>query len=288
MELTLSHLTKVYTTGIRALDDLSVTLTTGVHGILGPNGAGKSTLMQILTYNLNATEGDVLWNGKSIWKDRQSYCTNLGYMPQQQAMYPTFTAKEYLQYMGRLKQINPVDLSRAINQSLEQVGLQDVAYKRIATFSGGMKQRLLLAQAILAKPSILILDEPTAGLDPHQRIAIRNIISQMAADTVILLATHVVSDVEIIARDILLLDHGRLLHFDAPGRLCQQLHGKVYEVVLEDSFIDPQWRVSSMRQRMDGKMVVRILTDTPPVGYEGHLVEPSLEDVFLQKVGTPV
>lgn len=285
MELKISHLSKTYGTGVRALEDLTVTLTPGIHGILGPNGAGKSTMMQILTCNLKPTSGDVFWNGRSILTDRADYCASLGYMPQQQAMYPSFTPVQYLSYMADLRNMDMRTVSDVIKDVLTRVGLLDVANRKISTFSGGMKQRLLLAQAVLSRPKVLILDEPTAGLDPYQRIAIRNIISELSANCIVLLATHVVSDIEVIAKDILLLSHGKLLHFDTPGRLCESIQGKVHEVELPELHIPENWTISSVRQQMDGKLAVRVLADRPPAGYASRAVEPNLEDVFLYEVG---
>lgn len=285
MELKIEHLSKIYSTGVRALDDLTVTLTPGIHGILGPNGAGKSTLMQILTCNLSPSSGDILWNGNSILADRRDYCASLGYMPQQQAMYPSFTPVQYLSYMAELRNMPKRTVPDAIRDVLDRVGLLDVANRKISTFSGGMKQRLLLAQAVLSRPKILILDEPTAGLDPYQRIAIRNIISELSTNCIVLLATHVVSDVEVIARDILLLNKGELLHFDRPGALCASIQGRVHEVVLPDQRIPEGWIISSVRQQMDGRLAVRVLADTPPQGFASRPVEPTLEDLFLHEVG---
>lgn len=285
MDLTISHLTKKYKTGTKALDDITATLSTGVHGILGPNGAGKTTMMQILTCNLKLTCGDILWNGESILHNRDAYCAALGYMPQQQAMYPSFTAEEYLRYMATLRNVDKRNIASVIQETLLLVNLLDVANKKIATFSGGMKQRLLLAQAVLTHPQVLILDEPTAGLDPYQRISIRNIISELSANCIVLLATHVVPDIEVIAKDIMLLQHGKLKKFDSPGNLCESIKDKVFEVELPDQKIPKEWRVSNVRQQMDGKFIVRILADSAPAGYLVDAVEPTLEDVYLYEVG---
>lgn len=285
MMLSVLHLSKTYSTGVKALNDLTVTLTPGIHGILGPNGAGKSTLMQILTCNLSPSSGDILWNGSSILADRRAYCASLGYMPQQQAMYPSFTPVQYLSYMAQLRNMEKRTVPDAIREVLSRVGLLEVANRKISTFSGGMKQRLLLAQAVLNRPKVLILDEPTAGLDPYQRIAIRNIISELSANCIVLLATHVVSDIEVIARDILLLNKGKLLHFDTPGVLCASIQGKVHEVELPGQHIPEEWTISSVRQQMDGKLAVRVLADTPPQGFVSRPVEPTLEDLFLHEVG---
>ena len=285
MELTIRELTKRYESGTKALDQLSITFTQGVHGILGPNGAGKSTLLQILTCNLKPTSGDILWNGKSIYEDKDGYCSCLGYMPQQQAMYPSFTPNEYLSYFASLRGMDKNLAVNRIREVLELVNLITVSDKKISTFSGGMKQRLLLAQAILGQPRILLLDEPTAGLDPHQRIALRNIIAELSASCIVLLATHIVSDIEVIAKDILLLKQGKLLHHDTPEKICKSLKGKVHEIELNSAVPPAGLSVSGLRQRIDGQYVARILTDIPPKNYAAHPVEPSLEDVFLYELG---
>ena len=285
MELTISNLSKTYKNGVKALDNLSLTLGPGVHGILGPNGAGKSTLMQILTCNLAPSGGSVLWNGNPIQEAQSEYCAVLGYMPQQQALYPSFTPDDYLNYIAALWCMDKKQTTRAVSEVLRRVELSDVANRKIATLSGGMRQRLLLAQAIIHDPKVLILDEPTAGLDPYQRIQIKNIISEISANCIVILATHVVSDIEVIANNVLLMKQGRIIRQDAPSRLCSSIHGKVHEVELSERSIPQEWKVSQFRQLMDGKLVVRILSDTPPSGYNSYLVEPTLEDVFLYEVG---
>lgn len=285
MELSIRQLSKTYSSGTKALDQLSISFTPGVHGILGPNGAGKSTLLQILTCNLKPTSGDVLWNGKSIYEDKDGYCSCLGYMPQQQAMYPSFTPNEYLSYFASLRGMDKKLAVNRIREVLDLVDLIPVSDKKISTFSGGMKQRLLLAQAIIGQPRILLLDEPTAGLDPHQRIALRNIIAELSASCIVLLATHIVSDIEVVAKDILLLKQGKLQHYDTPDRICKSLKGKVYEIESNSAVPPAGFSVSGLRQRIDGQYVARILTDSPPKNYVAHPVEPSLEDVFLYEMG---
>ena len=285
MELAISSLEKTYKNGVRALDNLSLTLGPGVHGILGPNGAGKSTLMQILTCNLEPSSGMVLWNGMPIKKEQSAYCAVLGYMPQQQALYPSFTPVDYLNYVAALWCMNKKHTSKAVEEVLRRVELTDVANRKIAALSGGMRQRLLLAQAIIHNPKVLILDEPTAGLDPYQRNKIKNIIAELSADCIILLATHVVSDIEVIANDVILLKEGKVIKHGTPSNLCQSIHGKVYEVVLPTRSIPPDWKVSQIKQQMNGIKVVRVLSDYPPAGYDSHCVEPTLEDVFLYEVG---
>lgn len=281
MCLEIQNLTKIYQGKVKALDHVSFCLNRGIHGILGANGAGKSTLMQIITCNLEPTSGEVLWKGSSVFKNPEAYCSVLGYMPQQQAMYPTFTPAEYLGYMAELRKAG----KERIHEILEYVGLSDVAGRKISALSGGMKQRLLLAQAVLGKPEVLILDEPTAGLDPYQRVAMRNLIASLASECVVLLATHVVQDLEIIAQDVLMLDRGKLACFDSVEHLYKSMNGKVYEVRIPDCNVPVGWKVSNMRQSVHGEIIVRVVSDFPPCGYSCTPVMPTLEDVFLYQVG---
>lgn len=205
-KLEIKGITKVYKKGaVKALDNFSVTLTPGVYGLLGPNGAGKSTLMNIITDNLNADGGEVVYDGENIKKLGKDYRAVLGYMPQQQGLYDDFTLNRFLWYMAALKGLKKKEAKEKITQLLETVNLTDAAHKKLGSFSGGMKQRALIAQALLNNPEILILDEPTAGLDPKERIRIRNFISEIAEDKIVLISTHVVSDIEFIAKEIILL-----------------------------------------------------------------------------------
>ena len=230
MNLTISALVKNY--GIKqALKGIDAELTEGVYGFLGPNGAGKSTFMNILTGNLKATSGQILYNGEDITKLGREFRSILGYMPQQQTLYPNFTAVDFLSYIAALRDMTKADAKRRIPQVLEEVGLSDVACDKIRSFSGGMKQRLLIAQAVLAEPEVLVLDEPTAGLDPKQRIAIRNLISRLAAGKIVIIATHVVTDVESVANRILLIREGELIADSAREELTASLAGKVWEPV---------------------------------------------------------
>ena len=284
MELTFDGLVKNYDT-VKALKGVSFTLTPGVNGLLGPNGAGKSTMMNILSGNLSQTAGRITFDGEDIRNMGKAFRKRLGYMPQQQALYPGFTAVQFLGYMATLRGMGKAEATDAVHRVLRQVELEDVAARKIKTFSGGMKQRLLIAQAILADPDVLVLDEPTAGLDPKQRIAIRNLIASLAERKIVIVSTHVVSDIAGIAKEILLLKQGELISQLPPAELIQQIDGTVWEVSVSKEDL-PSWqsryRISSMAY--DGSTYcLRLLSDAAVPG--GHRVKPNLEDVYLSYFG---
>ena len=240
MELHLDHVTKKYGKKI-ALDGFSYTFRPGIYGILGANGAGKSTMMNLITDNLRRDGGTITFDGIEIRKLRADYRRVLGYMTQQQGLYDGMTAESFLVYMARLKEISRKQLSTEIDRVLEMTNLLDVRHKKIGSFSGGMKQRVLLAQALLGNPKLLILDEPTAGLDPRERARLRDHIYRLAQDRIVLLATHIVSDIEAIADDILLIKHGQLLRSGTAESLIASLPGFLTPVLhsfsLEDVYL---------------------------------------------------
>lgn len=282
--LEINNICKTYKKGsIKALDDFSVTLTSGVYGLLGPNGAGKSTLMNIITDNLNSDSGEVLYDGKDIKKLGKDYRSVLGYMPQQQGLYDDFTLNRFLWYMAALKGLKKKEAKEKITELLETVNLTDSAHKKLGGFSGGMKQRALIAQALLNDPEILILDEPTAGLDPKERIRIRNFISEIAEDKIVLISTHVVSDIEFIAKEIVLLKSGQLVSHDTCNNLTKEIEDKVFEVEIEKDdlkYFQETYRVSNLYHN-DAKIIVRLVTDNPPKKYILKAVKPTLEDLYL-------
>lgn len=284
MELALNCISKTYKKGsVKALDNFSVTLTPGVYGLLGPNGAGKSTLMNIITDNLNADGGEVVYGGENIKKLGKDYRAVLGYMPQQQGLYDDFTLNRFLWYMAALKGLKKKEAKEKITQLLETVNLTDAAHKKLGSFSGGMKQRALIAQALLNNPEILILDEPTAGLDPKERIRIRNFISEIAEDKIVLISTHVVSDIEFIAKEIILLKKGQLVSHDTCTNLTKEIENKVFEVEInkeELKYFQDNYRVSNLYHN-DEKIIVRLVTDIPPENYEIQSVKATLEDLYL-------
>ncbi len=228
--LEVSDLTKQYRTKslfrkskeVEALRSVSFVLTPGLYGLLGPNGAGKSTLINIITGGINQSDGKVRYNNKTTRKLNADFRRILGYMPQQQSLYESFTGREFLAYMCALKEINLARAQQEVQQAAKRVNLESELDKRLSAYSGGMKQRLLAANALLGSPELLVLDEPTAGLDPKERVRMRNLMAELAKTTIVLLATHVVSDVETVADSILLLREGELVDMDSPNNLVEK------------------------------------------------------------------
>lgn len=219
--LCLHNIAKKYKDKI-ALEHVSLELDNGIYGLLGPNGAGKSTLMNIITGNIKPSDGQVLWDRHDIKILGSKYRSIIGYAPQQQGLYDTFTGKRFLSYMATLKGIPKKDVSREIDRVLEYVNMTEAADRAIGTYSGGMKQRILIAQAVLGNPKLIVLDEPTVGLDPKERVRIRERISELAGDKVILVSTHVVSDIEPIAGEVILIKSGSIIDKDTVGNLCSK------------------------------------------------------------------
>ena len=285
MELQTDSVTKLYDKGkVKALDGFTMKFTPGIYGLLGPNGAGKSTFMNILTANLNADSGQVLWNGDDILKVGKAYRSVLGYMPQQQNLYDDFTGDEFLWYMAALKGLKKKEAAARIEEMIKAVNLENARYRKLRGYSGGMKQRILIAQAMLNDPDLLIMDEPTAGLDPNERIRITNFISQMAQGKIVIFATHVISDIEFIADQIILLNHGRLIKTGSPEELQETIRGKVYEGTVDKAEIERLRASGTLISNMHyvgSRVKVRIITDETDMSDKWISVDPELSDVYL-------
>ncbi len=282
MELKTCGLTKQFGSKT-AVKDLNITLTNGVYGLLGANGAGKTTLMRLLC-NLQApTSGQIFLGGKNIAGLGERYRALLGYLPQHFGYYPDFSALDFLFYVSALKGLEEKAVRKKSKELLEAVGLSREAKQKIKTFSGGMKQRLGIAQAMLNDPHILILDEPTAGLDPKERVRFRNLISAFSKDRIVILSTHIVSDVEFVAEDIIMMKAGQVLHFGNPQKIVSEIDGKVWECTVPTDSAEKYaaaYNTSNLRHTGENRTVLRIIADCPPMK-NAVRVQPTLEDLYL-------
>jgi ABC-2 type transport system ATP-binding protein len=281
--LQLDHITKRFSSGVVAVHDLSLSLGTGVVGLLGPNGAGKTTLIQMIATVTKPTEGTLRLDDTDIVKNPEFMRERLGFLPQDFDVYDNLTAFEFLHYMAALKGIRS---KSRVMEMLEAVNLHTVAHRIAASFSGGMKQRLGIAQALISKPNVLIVDEPTAGLDPEERIRLRNILSDIGSGTLVILSTHIVSDIEAIATHIAIMAHGNLLSYSTPEELLRTAEGSVWNgVVSSEEFevLRSRMKISNAVRKPDGVHVSAIAAAQPFDG--GVLAEPTLEDAFLYTLG---
>lgn len=288
MIIELKNLSKSYGNK-QALKNISLELTPGIYGLLGPNGAGKSTMMNIITGNLKQTDGDILFNGTDIGSSGKGFRRRIGYCPQQQTLYPGFTAEQFLFYMASLHGMNKKKARERIDWALKIFSLYDIKDKRIKSLSGGMKQRLLLAQSVLHDPDILILDEPTAGLDPRQRIAVRNIIGEIALHKIVLISTHVVQDVEFIAKEIIFLSGGDIICKGTANELTNSIGNKVWEIVAAEEALPEIMKIGTVCgiAKEGDNVAVRILSEKQLDGFCTP-ARPNLEDVYLYYFGTAV
>lgn len=285
MELQMVNLTR-YFGDFKAVDDMNISITNGVYGLLGINGAGKTTLMRMICTLLTPTSGQILCDGKDIFKMEGEYRNLIGYLPQEFGFYPEFSVKDYLLYIANLKGIRPVVAKKRVKELIKQVGLEAAENKKMKKLSGGMKRRVGIAQAILNYPKILILDEPTAGLDPTERVRFRNLISELAEERIVILSTHIVSDVEYIANEILLMKDGRLMKRGSLNDVLESMPEKVWSIVTshaEAAKFMKQYKVSNMKTDRDG-VELRIISAQTPCAY-AEMVQPNLEDVFLYYYG---
>ena len=281
MELTLQNITKKYER-VLVLNDISLTLKPGIYGLLGANGAGKTTLFRIICRLMEPTHGSIKFNGKNVNQQAEAYRTNLGFLPQDFSYYPDFTGMRFMLYIAALKGLNNTVAKKRSLELLKQVGLEEMKHIKIRKYSGGMKQRLGIAQAMLNNPQILILDEPTVGLDPKERVKFRKLISSFANNKIVILSTHIVADVEYIADEIIVLKKGMILNKGTTDILLKEIQNHVWECfvnmdqinLFEDKFI------VSNRKYTENGAVLRIVSTNQPA-LNAKKVEPSLEDLYL-------
>lgn len=285
MKLSFEHISKLYG-NTAALQQIDLTLRSGVYGLLGPNGAGKTTLMRILTDLLAPSTGRVLLDGQDIAVMGAAFRKKLGYLPQDFGVYPNFTAEQFLLYIARLKGLSKFEAKRQTDDLLHMVGLEDKKQKKLKGFSGGQRQRVGIAQALLGDPEILVLDEPTAGLDPEERIRFRGIISDLSQQKLVLLSTHIVSDLEAVANEIILLRKGVVLGMQKPASLLEQLNRQVWLVTVpaaDEAALTKQYTCSNV-MHTDGKSVIRLLSKSAPRP-DAVPTAPNMEDMYLYYFG---
>ena len=289
MRLVVENLSKEYRGGgqvVQALSKVQLALGPGVLGLLGPNGAGKSTLMRILATITQPSSGRVLWNDVEVAHHPDPLRTVLGYLPQDFGVYPNLNALEFLEYLAAVKGIQTAAARKRIGELLELVNLTEAAKRPLGGYSGGMRQRIGIAQALLNDPQLLIVDEPTAGLDPEERVRFRNLLSELSGERIVILSTHIVSDVEAVASSIAILAHGHLIAHDVPEALLGSVAGKVWQVVVPSSelyALRQKHLVSSTAHRSDG-VHARVVADAAPENAARPL-DPVLEDAYLSAVG---
>ncbi|WP_028552474.1 ABC transporter ATP-binding protein [Paenibacillus sp. UNC451MF] len=287
MELILDNVGKSYGGSSWAVKQISLHIKPGVTGLLGPNGAGKSSLMRILATITKPSEGNVLWNGVSTAVKPDRVRAVLGYLPQDFGLYPNLSAVEFLQYMASLKGMTGRIARRRIEELIELVNLTDAGNRRLSSYSGGMKQRVGIAQALLNDPELLIVDEPTVGLDPEERVRFRNLLSDLSGERIVIFSTHIVSDIEAAAASIAIMHHGSLLAHSAPETMLERMQGKVWETTIPDSELQEakrNWLISGMIRRSDG-FQVRVVSDSFPCP-GARSAAPTLEDAYLSLISS--
>lgn len=281
--LTLNNVSKRFGK-FTAVEDISLDMDNGLYALLAPNGAGKTTIIKMITTLLNPTEGEILYDGVNIKTMGAGYRELLGYLPQDFGYYKNNTPKQYLLYLAALKGVPKKETEEKIDYLLELVGLAENADKKMKKFSGGMIQRVGIAQAMLNDPKILILDEPTAGLDPKERVRFRNIISVLSKDRIVILSTHIVSDIESIANQVILIRDKHIYKMDSVANICNELSGKVFEMQVSDKEyekMEEKYIILSARQEK-GFMTIRVFDEADDGTDSNKIsVSPNLEDVFL-------
>jgi ABC-2 type transport system ATP-binding protein len=282
MKLSLKSVSKLYSGKVWGLKDFSLEVGPGILGLLGPNGAGKSTLMRILATITKPTSGTVIWNGVDILRAPNRLRAVLGYLPQDFGVYPNLNAVEFLEYLAAAKGLNRKTARQRIQELLEVVNLVEARKRPLGGFSGGMRQRVGIAQALLNDPELLIVDEPTAGLDPEERLRFRNLLSELSGARIVILSTHIVSDVEACATSIALIARGHLITSAAPEELLQSVEGKVWEMVIPSAELPAlrqQYLTSSTMHRSDGVHLRIVAEETPGTGAVSQ--PATLEDAYL-------
>lgn len=285
MKLTLEHISKLYG-GTAALSQIDLTLEYGVNGLLGPNGAGKTTLMRIMTDLLQPSTGRVLLDGQDISMMGAAFRKKLGYLPQDFGVYPNFTAEQFLIYIGKLKGLSKFEAKQQANRLLELVGLSEKTRQKLKGFSGGQRQRVGIAQALMDDSEILVLDEPTAGLDPEERIRFRGIISNLSRNKIVLLSTHIVSDLEAIANQIILLKKGTVLDVRKPSELLEQIRSQVWMVEVseeEEQLLTDNYLCSNI-MHANGHSILRLIAPQRPHP-DAVQTAPNMEDLYLHIFG---
>ncbi|MFH0734959.1 MAG: ABC transporter ATP-binding protein [bacterium] len=282
MKLNIRNVSKKYKDKIWGIKDISLELEPGIIGLLGPNGAGKTTLMNILATITKPSEGVVMWNDDDVSIHPNMLRRDLGYLPQYFGIYPHLTAIEFLQYISALKGINGRNAKNKIYELLELVNLVDVCNRPLGGFSEGMKQRVGIAQSLLNDPKLLIVDEPTAGLDPEERIRFRNLLSDLSGNRIVILSTHIVTDIEATATDIAIISRGRLLQHTTPEKLLQMVEGKVWLCIITSDQVQQfreKYLISSTARKSDG-VYIRVVSELPPSS-NAYQTPPNLEDAYL-------
>ncbi len=285
MKLVIDGVSKQYRGGVWGLRGFSLEVGPGLLGLLGPNGAGKSTLMRILATITRPTQGTVTWSGSDIAKAPDPLRQVLGYLPQDFGIYPNLTAVEFLEYMAAVKGIHGAAARRRIDELLQVLNLTESRRRPLGGFSGGMRQRVGIAQALLNDPKLLIVDEPTAGLDPEERVRLRNLLSELSGERIVILSTHIVSDVEATATEIALIAGGRLLAHASPEELLRSVEGKVWEWVIPSASLAAARQrhiISAAVRRADG-VHARLVSEGPPAA-GAVAVPPTLEDAYLHQM----
>ena len=284
MKLEIKNLSKTYPNGVKALDQINITIEKGMFGLLGPNGAGKSTLMRTIATLQAADEGNVLFNGSDIQMDKMELRKQLGYLPQEFGVYPRVSAEKLLDYLARLKGVESTkDRKQLIDYCLEVTNLTDVRKKAVSGYSGGMKQRFGIAQMLLNNPKLIIVDEPTAGLDPAERQRFLNILREISTESIVIFSTHIVDDIKELCTDMAILNKGNMLYHSEPDEAISTLAGKIYSTNIDRSLLnqyEEKFQVLSSSFNRDNSINIRIHSDQR-METEFKLENPSLEDVYF-------